>query len=176
MKKSVFIFILGVLLTACEMDFTPTDAGSGESLVTDAESAITIVDGIYRSMWTAGWSTTGNTHECFGISAYNLALEAMGDDFIMQGPGNGWFWYDQVYNVKFFNSSSADRSYDVWYANYTWISNANYVLSAQRTMEGSTEDKSYVLGEAYGIRALAYFNLSNFYSRAPYNALADQYR
>ena len=176
MKKSVLICIAGILLASCEMDFTPTDAGSAESLVKDAESAITIVDGIYRSMWTAGWSTSGNTHECFGISAYNIALEAMGDDFVMQGPGNGWFWYDQVYNVKFFNSSSADRSYDVWFANYTWISNANYVISARHTMEGSTEDKSYVLGEAYGIRALAYFNLSNFYSRAPYDALADKSR
>jgi hypothetical protein len=52
------------------------------------------LNGIYRSMRTAGWSTTGNTHQCFGISAYNLTAEVMGDDFIMGAPGNGWFWFD----------------------------------------------------------------------------------
>ena len=43
-------------------------------------------------MWTAGWSTTANTHQCFGIAAYNLALDCMADDLIMQSQGNGWFW------------------------------------------------------------------------------------
>ena len=69
-------------------------------------------------MWTAGWSTTANTHQCFGIAAYNLALDCMADDLIMQSQGNGWFWGDHCYNVKSNYTSSAFRSYDVWYANY----------------------------------------------------------
>ncbi len=62
----------------------------------EASTAITSINGIYRSMWTAGWSTTGNIHQSFGIAAYNLAQETMGDDLIMQFQGDGWFWYDQM--------------------------------------------------------------------------------
>ena len=104
---------------SCELEFAPTDSGSGDDLLKNASSAISIIDGVYRSMWTAGWSTGGNAHQCFGISAYNIAHECMGDDFIMQSMGNGWFWYDHCYNVKSFYMSDSFRSYDVWYANYT---------------------------------------------------------
>lgn len=89
-----------ICAVSCNLEFQPTDSGSGEDLLKSATTAVTIVDGIYRTMWTAGWSTGGNAHQCFGISAYNIALESMADDFIMQSQGNGWFWYDHCYNVK----------------------------------------------------------------------------
>ncbi len=177
MKKK-FILILSAALCAasCDLEFSPTDSGSGDELIKDAGSAISIIDGVYRTMWTAGWSTGGNTHQCFGISAYNLALECMGDDFIMQSQGNGWFWFDHCYNVKSFYTSDSFRSYDVWYANYTWISNVNTVLSAKNYMTGTSTDRAYVLGSAYAIRGLAYFNLANWFARPPYSALQDKYR
>ncbi len=177
--KNRFIGILSaaaLCAVSCNLEFEPTDSGSGNDLLKNASSAVSIVDGIYSTMWTAGWSTGGNTHQCFGISAYNIALEAMGDDFIMQGQGNGWFWFDHCYNIKAYYNSDSFRSYDVWNANYTWISNANYLLSAEETMAGSDEDRAYVFGSAYAIRALSYFNLANWYARPPYSALQDKYR
>lgn len=173
-----FIIFVSVLLCAvsCDLSFGPTDSGSGKDLLESASTAVSIVDGVYSTMWTAGWTTGGNTHQCFGISAYNIALEAMADDFIMQSQGNGWFWYDHCYNVKAFYTSDSFRSYDVWNANYTWISNVNYVLSAENTMSGSPEDIAYVLGNAYAIRALSYFNLVNWFARPPYSALQEKYR
>ena len=175
-KKFIMIFAAAFSAISCQLDFVPTDSGSGDDLMKNASSAISTIDGIYRSMWTAGWSTGGNSHQCVGISAYNLALESMGDDFIMQSAGSGWFWYDHCYNIKAYYMSDAFRSYDVWYANYTWISNANYVLAAKNTMAGSDVDKSYVFGSAYAIRGLSYFNLANWYARPPYSAMQDKYR
>ncbi len=175
-KKFIMIFAAAFSAISCQLDFVPTDSGSGDDLMKNASSAISTIDGIYRSMWTAGWSTGGNSHQCFGISAYNLALESMGDDFIMQSAGSGWFWYDHCYNIKAYYMSDSFRSYDVWYANYTWISNANYVLAAKNTMAGSDVDKSYVFGSAYAIRGLSYFNLANWYARPPYSAMQDKYR
>ena len=97
MKKIFYSIISFVTLTmgSCSqsmLEFSPTDSGSAEELLKAASTAITSVNGVYRSMWTAGWSTTGNTHQCFGIAAYNLALDVMADDLIMQSQGNGWFW------------------------------------------------------------------------------------
>ena len=176
MKKAIYSIIsfAALALASCSqsmLDFSPTDSGSGDEMLKSASTAITSINGVYSSMRTAGWSTTANTHQCFGIAAYNLALDAMADDLVMQGQGNGWFWGDHTYNVKSNYTSSAFRSYDVWYANYKWIANVNYVIDAAPAMAGSEADVAYVVGQAYAIRALCYLNLATWFSRTPYNAM-----
>jgi hypothetical protein len=167
--KYLFIGMFGVLcLSSCSSDLLetePTDKMSGSTFMSDATKALIPLNGIYRSMYTAGWSTTGNTHQCFGISAYNLMGEVMGDDFIMGAQGSGWFWFDAAYNVKGRFTSSSWRSYDLWMAYYTWIANANYIIAAEETMEGSSEDVGYVIGQAYAIRAYSYFMLAQTFAR-----------
>jgi len=92
MKKiySILIITLAVAVTtvSCSKDAletSPTTAVSGDGLFTNATAAMVPLNGIYRSMYTAGWSTTGNTHQCFGITAYNLMADVMGEDHIMSG-------------------------------------------------------------------------------------------
>ena len=118
---------------------------------------------VYTSMRKAGWSTTGNTHQCFGIMAYSLAAEVMGDDMIMGAQGSGWFWFDAAYSVKSRYTSAAWRSYDFWNAYYTWIGNANYLLSAASGLTG--DEYKYVCGQAYAIRAYSYFMLAQWFAR-----------
>ena len=148
--KYLFIGLFGVAcLTSCDselLETQPTDSMSGATFMSDATKALIPLNGIYRSMYTAGWSTTGNTHQCFGISAYNLMAEVMGDDFIMGAQGSGWFWF-------------------LWMAYYTWIANANYIIAAEETMEGSEADVAYVIGQAYAIRAYSYFMLAQTFAR-----------
>ena len=167
--KYLFIGMFGVLcLSSCSNDMLetePTDSAPGSTFMSDASKALVPLNGIYRSMYSAGWSTTGNTHQCFGISAYNLMAEVMGDDFVMGAQGSGWFWFDACYNVKTRFTSSAWRSYDLWVAYYTWIANANYIIAAENEMQGSEEDKAYVLGQAYAIRAYSYFMLAQSFAR-----------
>ena len=174
--KYLFIGLFGVAcLTSCNselLETEPTDSMSGSTFMSDATKALIPLNGIYRSMYTAGWSTTGNTHQCFGISAYNLMGEVMGDDFIMGAQGSGWFWFDAAYNVKGRFTSSSWRSYDLWMAYYTWIANANYIIAAEETMEGSSEDVGYVIGQAYAIRAYSYFMLAQTFARN-YNFSSD---
>ena len=167
--KYLFIGLFGVAcLSSCDsslLETQPTDSMSGATFMSDATKALIPLNGIYRSMYTAGWSTTGNTHQCFGISAYNLMAEVMGDDMIMGAMGSGWFWYDAAYDVKDAYTSSRWRSYDLWYAYYTWISNANYIIAAEETMQGSEADVAYVIGQAYAIRAYSYFMLAQSFAR-----------
>ena len=174
--KYLFIGLFGVAcLSSCDsslLETQPTDSMSGATFMSDATKALIPLNGIYRSMYTAGWSTTGNTHQCFGISAYNLMGEVMGDDFIMGAKGSGWFWFDAYYNVKTRFTSSAWRSYDLWFAYYTWIANANYIIAAEETMEGSEADVAYVIGQAYAIRAYSYFMLAQTFARN-YNHSSD---
>ena len=131
----------------------------------DIESAKDTLNTIYRQMYTAGWSTTGNTHQCFGITAYALCADLMGEDNVMTKQGSGWFWYDAIYNVKSRYTSTAWRSYDLWTAYYTWINSCNQLIAAKETMGGSEEDVRKVIGQAYAIRAYSYFMLSQFFAR-----------
>ena len=172
MKKLFKYMFVGTLacgmLASCaeeQLETAPTTSMSGTSLMANGNAALVPLNGIYRSMYTAGWSTGGNTHQCFGISAYNLMAEVMGDDLIMGAQGSGWFWYDCVYNVKGRYTTTTWRSYDLWNAYYTWISNANYILAAEETMEGTSEERGYALGQAYAIRAYSYYMLAQSFAR-----------
>lgn len=171
--KRIFQYIFAGLvgcatLTACSddaLETSPTDSMAGDQLLGSTSTATIPLNGIYRSMYTAGWSTTGNTHQCFGISAYSLTADVMGEDCIMSASGSGWFWYDCRYNVKSFYARTTWRPYDLWNAFYTWISNANYIINAEETMTGEEADKNYIIGQAYAIRAYSYFMLAQWYAR-----------
>ena len=131
----------------------------------DVAAGIEALNHIYRSMRSANWTTTGNTHQTFGISAYNLAAEVMGDDMIMGAQGSGWFWFDAGYNVKTRYIYTSWRSYDLWNAYYTWIANANYILKVSQSMAGSTSEVNYIKGQAHAIRAYSYFMLAQWFAR-----------
>ena len=171
MKKIFKYMFVGLMacttLSSClesSLDTNPTDSMSGTGLLANANAALVPLNGLYRSMYSA-WSPTDNTHQCFGISAYNLMGDVMGEDLIMADKGSGWFWYDCLYNVKSRYTSTTWRSYDLWNCYYTWISNANYILSAEETMAGTEAEVNYVIGQAYAIRAYSYFMLAQSFAR-----------
>jgi len=170
--KNVFKYLvigaaITTLTTACsdQLETSPTTSVSGQTMTASNDAAMISLNGIYRSMYTSGWSTTGNTHQCFGISAYNLCADVMGDDHIMAAQGSGWFWFDAAYNVKARFTSSAWRSYDLWYAGFTWIANANYLIAMDTDAEITDVDRLYVLGQAYAVRAYSYWMLAQFFAR-----------
>lgn len=120
---------------------------------------------VYRSMRTAAWTTTGNTHQCFGITAYTLTGEVMGDDMIMGAMGSGWFWFDAGYNVKPRYTSTTWRSHDLWTAYYTWIAEANSIISQKSAIDGDADLIDYYVGQAYALRAYSYFMLAQWFAR-----------
>ena len=123
------------------------------------------MNNIYRMLRTAGWSSTGNTHQAFGILAHTLTAELMGDDMIMGAQGSGWFWFDATYNVKSRYTSSSWRSYDLWNTYYTCIAEANSIISQKNNITGSTDLVDYYVGQAYALRAYSYFMLSQWFAR-----------
>ena len=82
--KYTFMALLGgMMLASCSEDSivtVPTQSMSGQGLLANGKAALVPLNGIYREMYTSGWSTTGNTHQCFGITAYNLCADVMGED------------------------------------------------------------------------------------------------
>jgi len=171
MKKIISIYILALstlgFVTSCadSLDLSPTTSVAGNEMFDDTDKATVALNGIYRSMYRAGWSTTGNTHQCFGISAYYMMADVMGEDMVMAAQGSGWFWYDCIYDVKTAYAATTWRPYDLWNAYYTWIANANYLIAAKDEMEGEQADIDYIVGQAYAIRAYSYYYLAQIYAR-----------
>lgn len=51
-------------VTSCsddQLETSPTDRVSGSTMEGSADAAMIAMNGIYRSMYTAGWSTAGNS-------------------------------------------------------------------------------------------------------------------
>lgn len=166
--KYTLMGLLGVaMFTSCsedQLDTNPSTAVATEQMTSSAGSAIAAVDGMYRLLYTYGY-TSAWEHEEFGITAINLAADLMGEDHIQSKSGSGWFYYDYLYQVKGDYSGNAGRPYGVWNFFYTLIANANYVTSAEETMEGYKSDVNYVVGQAFAIRAYSYFMLAQWYAR-----------
>ncbi len=159
--KLIFVFILCVGYHSCsdKLDTVPTSEVSPQAVFSSTDAAYAALGGIYRSTYLSGW-TTGNQDQNFGIMSTNLYADLMGEDMVQHEQGNGWFWYDYIYNVRSRYSSSSWRPYATWNFYYTLISNANYILTyVSDETPGAQQDIDNILGQAYAIRAYCYFYL-----------------
>ena len=166
--KYTFACLLGVgMFASCSEDrleTSPTTAVATGEIVASASKALAAVDGMYRFMYTYGYTSSWETEE-FGLSAVNLSADLMGEDHIQADYGSGWFWYDYLLDVKGDYTNNAGRPYGVWNFFYKLIANANYLIAAEETMEGDPSEVKYIVGQAYSIRAFSYFMLSQWYAR-----------
>ncbi|MDR0972954.1 MAG: RagB/SusD family nutrient uptake outer membrane protein [Prevotellaceae bacterium] len=170
MKKIITYITIGWLalgMFSCAddaLETVPTDAMSTETLFATAEAAMVPLNGLYRAFYEV-LVMTGNTHQCFGLSAYNLMADVMAEDMIMSASGSGWFWYDCIYNVKTRYESTGWRPYDLWRTYYKYIANINYIIASEETMGGEPSDVNYAIGQAYALRAYSYFMLIQSFAR-----------
>ena len=133
--------------------------GTNTSLA-ELEDALNSIYSSMRSLMPA----VGYYHDGFGINAHILDAEVMGDDMMIGARGYGWFWTTAAYGVKI-NYDRATLSYYLWNAHYIWIANANYLLEALQSVNGTDNDINYIKGQAYAIRAYSYFMLSQWFAR-----------
>lgn len=170
MKKILSILVvMAVAFSACNpetLNTNPTDKVSGDSMMDNTDGGMMALNGTIRALWQWGWTVTGNQHQAVGPMGYALVGDLMGDDFVMAGMGNGWFWYDYVMDLKDMYTASTWRSYDLWNYYYTLISNVNYILAAKETMQGAKADVNYVMGNAYAIRAYCYAYAGMIFARS----------
>ena len=148
-----------------ELNTNPTDSTSGDVLFSDVEKANVALNGIYRAMYDASkWSANWQDEE-FSVTAFTLTYDLMGEDMVQHEGGSGWFWFDYRYNVKSDYTNKSGRPYSEWYFFYTVISNANAIIAAEDGMAGAPSEINSLIGQAYALRAYAYFNLIRFFQQ-----------
>ena len=92
--KKIFA-ILSVLalftFTGCKEDFletNPTDRVSGPTIFSDAENAMSAVNGLIRLLYVGGWGSSWGA-ENGGLPAYILVQDIKAEDHVMDGQGSG---------------------------------------------------------------------------------------
>jgi len=165
--KLLILFIAVLITFSCkdELNTNPTDSTSGDVLFSDVAKANVALNGIYRAMYDAtNWSANWGDEE-FGVTAFTLTYDLMAEDMVQNEEGQGWFYYDYIYNVKSDYTHKSGRPYAVWYFYYTVISNVNSIIAAKDIMAGEPSEINSLIGQAYALRAYSYFSLIRFFQQ-----------
>ena len=142
-------------LTACEMDQFPTDKVPNEESWQVYQDAVNFNAGLYaylRNVGASGWNASDVQMDYFQ-------------------PGKGYGNRKGVtYRWEFL--STDDETESVWYTAYSTITNCNNFINNYKGIEVSeeqTESLEQLAGEAYFIRAYAYYVLATRFCK-DYNA------
>lgn len=165
MKRILIIAASIVALAGCKKDYLdtkPSDAATEEQLFSNYNSAVAALNGIYKSQFTVGES---GDHDDFGQKATDLMYDLMGNDMIVHSQGYGWFNADYQLTawLSAVNFSQSDKS---WSRYYSMIKQSNKIIANADEIVGATdEQKESIKGQAYGMRAYAYYYLLNYFQQ-----------
>lgn len=159
MKLTKITFVLALLLTvgACRnfLDVKPLESISDAETIKDRNSALTALRGVYSALADGGY---------YGTSFQSIGYLS-GDNIVWTGSQS----QVQEFINKKVNADNATIS-AAWVAIYRTINRANNVLAKVPTVTDptlTTALKNGYLGEAYAIRALAYFDLARTWGGVP---------
>jgi len=150
MKLLVRILPIVLVLASCKdfLDVEPKDSVSDETTIVDKTSAQTAVRGIYREL---------------GDDAYYGSLfQTIG---YLSGDNIQWTGSQSVIQQFISHAVKSDNANiaTVWAGIYSTINRANQVIDKLPAVNDNTftaDEKNTLLGEAYFIRALSYFDLA----------------
>ena len=148
MKNIIYTFFITLSFISCDeyLDIEPV----GQVIPKSVEE--------YRSFLTSAYAITKESKvlTTYRTDELSLSKDAAGIEFyqdlfiwndINPSPLTSVFPYATFYNTIFYT---------------------NHVINSEATIEGSKSDKEQLIGEAYALRAMQYFELINLYAK-PYN-------
>lgn len=163
MKKIIIAICILLTFSYCSSEFIerPSENGlSAENFFSSEDDIKLALNGIYSSLQGAGMYG-GGLNQWQGIPGYDGIGDNAFNQYKWEGPGNFMEGIANP-NTGIFNQ--------LWTDSYRTITRANLVI--QKVQEISTdlvsqEKKEQLLGQAYFLRGLLYFNLAVFYEDAP---------
>lgn len=150
MKKLIYILTLSVLFTSCKkfLDVQPELQVDQSEAIINSGTAATAVNGLYNTLATTNY---------YGSNFPALAYLSAGD---IQWTGSQ---SDPSEITKHLTSATNCYVQSAWTAIYKTVSSANYIIAKVPAVTDpllTTATRNQYLGEAYFIRALAYFDLA----------------
>lgn len=168
MKKIFYLtlFLASVLVSCVSLDEEPRSILTTEQFYKTRSDAIAAVDAIYYNLN----HSTDNIPFALYSSLFNTGMDMASDD-VDAGPGSP---NPDVRSIAILSYSSLNvRVLQIWQANYASINRANVAIEKIPEISIDESLKNRLLGEAYFLRALYYFNLVRLYGDVPL-LLTDQ--
>lgn len=165
--KYIFIAIFLLVLSACGDDYLNTTYNSGisgettENMKGDTPETLAegYMNGIYGFM--ASWNSTGSgAHDDINYMGVMLATDLTAQD--MTPTKLHWFNYDYMFDNRM---ATYRRTSSFWKTLYTMVNNANRVIDVFPGGPETVIAKGLV-GQAYAVRALAYYYLIQLYQKS----------
>ncbi|UII27128.1 RagB/SusD family nutrient uptake outer membrane protein [Fulvivirga maritima] len=146
--------MLIVIISACDdkLDVVNPNSQTAENYWKNQDQAVAAVNAVYT-----GFITDGGY-----MRMYPALTDGRGDDFTGDSP-----WQDLVQVANFTIFPTSDPVRWIWEAHYQIVYRANQVLTYVPDIEMEEELKQRLLGQAYFLRGLAFFNLANTYKEIP---------
>lgn len=145
---AIYVILIGLFVTSCEgyLDESPTDAIPSEKAITDAGTARAAIIGAYNAV------------QGYYASSYPTLGTITADNVIFNGTLSQYLQLDQ-------NAIPTDNviTVDAYQGIYKAINSANSVIESIGNVSDpllTEAEKNKILGEAYFIRALGYFDLA----------------
>lgn len=161
MKSTFIIYILtvsSVLFTSCSDSFfetSPSDDLTGSETYSTTSNIDAVVNGTLRYLMENATSQDNP-----GYGAILLTQEVMGEDAIAR---DGVYGYRDSYPYRDPYDNTTRRALFFWTLQYKVIDNANNIIAKVDAAQGTDEEKNYLKGQAYAIRAFVYLNLVRQY-------------
>jgi tetratricopeptide (TPR) repeat protein len=160
MKTKLLLIIgLAAILTSCKKTFLESESAQNipdNAAIVDSSSALTATLGVYDAL------QDGNYYGGDGLAA---AAFLSGGDGLWVGTLN-------YYNDFTTHTYRADNTliYRIWYTIFKVVNRANHVIAKVPALDNkliSDSKKNLYTGEAYFIRALAFFDLGRTWGNIP---------
>lgn len=147
--KYIFLFISYIALVSCDdyLDIEPV----GKIIPK------TVKD--YRSFLTSAYNIK---------KSHKILTTYSADELKLSKDSQGVEQYKDIYTWNVTNPDPRKRNFP-YSSFYKTIFYANHVINNSENMEGDNNEKNQLVGEAYALRAMQYFDLINLYAK-PYNA------
>lgn len=163
MKKLLYISII-LIATSCskflepksQTEYVPRDINAlselliGEAYIDPTSQSLSAFG--YNEIFTDDWACTVESCSNSNNETRYTKYKAL------------FAWHPDMFKI----SSELGVYYNTWKTFYKYILGCNAVLDYLDRVEGSTDEKNYVKGQALALRAFYYFNLVNLYGE-PYN-------
>lgn len=162
--------MFAALSIACSKDALetfPSTAVSKETVYGNVDNARSALNATLTSLATNSWGQGTNSPIAFGHAVASITADAMAEDYVLAESGNGWMWVTYSYDFNSWFDDERIQLTSLWNCYYTTINSANEMIGVEDLLM-ETPEGQHLLGQAYALRALSYFMLAQFYSRAYY--------
>lgn len=159
MKKILYLFIPACLVASsgCDkkIDLSNPNSATTATFWKTKEQAHAATSAIYSALIIDGSY----------MRSFPGLTDSRGDDFTGDSP-----WLDLVLTGQFIIPSTSAPVYWIWREFYQVINRANQVLTHVPAYDAAvlpTDEKNRLLGQAYFLRGLAYYNLATTFKAVP---------